>query len=448
MNWAKKRLEENRMKVLLVNPTKERLFEQPSLGLLYIAAALRKTGYRVKYIEGTGEALWSQIHEQLYSDLPEVIGFNVMSPMFNEVKTLIEEIKHECWKGSGIPEPMLIAGGAHATIMPETLLEIGFDYVIQGEGEKAIVELLAGNIIKGIRTLHFNPIDDLDSLEFPARDLLPKKYLKRHAASIMASRGCPFNCSFCQPTLRTMFGSNVRKRSVWNVLEEINQCYIELGINYFEFFDDTFTADKNWVYAFCNNFPNHTPKGSEPIHWECLSRVNTIDESLLIAMKKAGCYRITFGVESGSQEILNFYRKGITVEQTKEAFKLSKKVGIHRHALFMLGAPIETQETIKETEQLIEEIKPDSIFISITTPLPFTDLWNDCQNAHIIQHDWSEINYYHKPMIKLQFLNAEEIVKARKRILKNFYLHHPGFVLKLLKARGWSYTKTAVRNLF
>jgi radical SAM superfamily enzyme YgiQ (UPF0313 family) len=333
--------------------------------------------------------------------------------------------------------------------MPGTLLEAGFDYVIQGEGENVIVDLLAGKMAdQGIRALHYPPIADLDSLAFPARDLLPEKYGKRHAASIMASRGCPYNCSFCQPTLRKMFGSRVRKRSVWNVLEEMNQCYSELGIRYFEFFDDTFTADKQWVYRFCESFPRDLPSGKDPISWECLTRVNAVDEQLLSAMKAAGCHRITFGVESGCQEILDYYRKGITVEQVKEAFRLCRKVGIHTHALFMLGAPIETESSILETEQLIKEIKPDSIFISITTPLPFTDLWDDLIKRGNVTLDWSQIDYYHKPALKLQFMKPEQIIQARKMILKNFYLRHPRFVLKFLRARGWSYFRTAVGNLF
>ncbi len=443
------------MKVLLVNPTKERLFEQPSLGLLYIAAALRKAGHQVRYMEGSGETLETELYSYSIVYEPDVIGFTVMSPMFNEVKDAIHYINY-IYEGSGRKKPILIAGGAHATLMPETLLEAGVDYVIQGEGEETMPNLVKW-IQDGQPDLSPHPvqkiwkspvIQDLDKLAFPARDLLPEKYRKRHAASIMASRGCPYNCCFCQPTLRKMFGSTVRRRSVWNVLEEMNQCYSELGIRYFEFFDDTFTADREWVYDFCESFPRDMPSEKKAIRWECLTRVNTVTETLLAYMKAAGCHRITFGVESGCQEILDYYRKGITVEQVKEAFRLCRKVGIHTHALFMLGAPMETKNSIWQTEQLIREIQPDSIFISITTPLPFTDLWDDCMKNGNVTLDWSQINYYQKPALKLQFMEPGEIVAARERILKGFYLRHPWFVVKMLRARGWSYFRTAVRNLF
>lgn len=433
------------MKVLLVNPTKERLFEQPSLGLLYIAGSLKKAGHEVHYIEGTGESLWLQLMGYLYLHNLDVIGFTVMSPMFNEVQHLVQDIHHECWSGYGMPRPLIIAGGAHATLMPKTLLEAGVDHVIQGEGEKTTVDLLE-DISVGIKRnsiVEAEPILDLDSLEFPARELLPEKYRKRHAASIMASRGCPYNCSFCQPTLRKLFGAKVRKRAPENVALEMKHAWSQ-GFRYFEFFDDTFTADKLWLHEFCEILKVQ----GIPWRWECLTRVNAVDEPSLEEMKEAGCHRITFGVESGSQEILDFYRKGITLDQIREAFRLCHELGIHSHALFMLGAPVESHETIAATEQLIREIKPDSIFISITTPLPYTDLWEDCIQRGWAVLDWSQINYYHKPALPLQHLTPDEVVAARERILKDFYLHHPLFVLKLLKARGWSYTLTAVRNLF
>jgi len=440
------------MKVLLVNPTKERLFEQPSLGLLYIAAALRKAGHQVEYLEGSEESLSVQISWRVKwkSLMPDVIGFTVMSPMFNDVADLVRMVKHECWRGSGKKQPVLIAGGAHATLMPETLLEAGVDYVIQGEGERAIVDLLSAKIIPGIKTIHYQPVENLDKLEFPARDLLPKKYRKRHAASIVASRGCPYNCSFCQPTLRRMFGSRVRKRTVNSVIDEMISCGRTYGIQYFEFFDDTFTADKAWLHEFCETlFAWKTIQHIAAFpRWECLTRVNAVDEEMLSEMELTGCRRITFGVESGSQEILDYYRKGITLAQIREAFRLCKKVGIHTHALFMLGAPMETQETIRATEDLIKEIKPDSIFISITTPLPFTDLWEDLMKSGNVTLDWSQINYYQKPALKLLYMQPGEIVAARERILKGFYLRHPGFLLKFVRARGWSYTKTAFNNLF
>lgn len=456
--------------MLLVNPTKERLFEQPSLGLLYIGAALKKAGHSVEYLEGSGKQLEMQIYwRMIWKEFnPDVIGFTVMSPMFNEVKNLAQLIHYE-WATKGLiePRPVIVAGGAHTTLMPETLLEAGVDYCILGEGEDTIVDLLNHlhdpHRVRGIAwqppwnageqlieyTEKREPLLDLDVLPFPARELLPRKYFKRHSTSILASRGCPYNCSYCQPTLRRLFGSTVRRRSVINVLEEMNQIYHDHGVTHFEFFDDTFTANKKWVVCFCHALQDMVvPEGKKRITWEILTRVNAIDEDLLRIMKAAGLTRITFGVESGSQEILDYYRKGTTKEQTRSAFSMCHSLEIHTHALFMLGAPIETLETIAATEKLIKEIKPSSIFISITTPLPYTGLWDECMKNQTMTLDWSKINYYHKPSIKLEHLTPDQVIQARERILRSFYLRHPWFVVKFLRQRGWSYSRTAIGNLF
>lgn len=445
------------MKVLLVNPTRERLFSHSSLGLLYLASSLKAAGNEVSYIEGNREELeinltWDFKFKSLR---PQVVGFTVMSPMLQDVLDLAAHVKLLD------PRAGVVCGGPHATIRPEDLLNSGYvDVCVLGEGERAFPQLLAScGCIEAVPGLAWKmngqikfsepraPLSDLDELPFPDRSLLPPKYFSRGNSSIMASRGCPYNCYFCQPTLRKMFGSQVRWRSAVNVAKEMGSAMFAQKIRHFEFFDDTFTANLTFVFELCEILSTWKRLGKRWFpSWEILTRVNAVTPELLRTMKDSGLTRITFGVESGSQEILDYYKKGVTLDQVVNAFKLCQQIGIKTHALFMLGAPMESKETIKATEQLIKRIKPDSIFVSITTPLPGTGLAEDCGEIQ----DVSEINYYSRPLIKLQHLQPEEILAARKRILRNFYqkkLLDPRFALKFLNQRGWSYVKTAIKGI-
>ena len=222
--------------------------------------------------------------------------------------------------------------------MPESLLN-ETDYIVEGEGEVTICELLhslEGKMdienVKGIwykkngvlkRTPQRPFIQNLDDLPFPARQLLPKEYMNFGHTTISASRGCPFNCSFCQPTLRKLFGPVVRFRSPKNVVDEMEYLKTTFKIKHVKFQDDTFTARKQWVTEVCSEILKRKLK----IRWDCNARVNTIDKELLTKMKEAGCTKVEFGVESGSQEILNSLNKGTTIKQIEDAFRYVKKLG-------------------------------------------------------------------------------------------------------------------------
>jgi len=431
------------LKVLLLVPKVTRLFEEAPLGIMYIAAVIRNAGHSVELLDGNAGFLRSELARRfVHGDVPDLIGMACTTLTFPLVMELADFI------GKIHPDVKIIIGGSHATIMPETLLaNPNIDYCVIGEGEETIRRFaysLRSSIeddsdmdkpwIKGIaylgedKDVHFNdkqePIQDLDSIPFPARDLLDPIYFKNGRTTLIASRGCPYNCNYCQPTLRKMFGNKVRRRSVQNVVDEMLEMYEKFGIRFFKFVDDTFTADRNWTIAFCKKVFETFNDSGKHVNLECLTRVNDVELEMLKAMKKAGFYVLDFGVECGSQRILDYYRKGITVAQSIEAVKMCKKAGIKAHTCLMIGAPIETMEDINETRKLIKKMSPDSLCVAITTPMPHTAMWDALVKDGVLsEQDWLKVgDYLQKWGGVCQNVSEKELFKLKQEIQRNFWL--------------------------
>jgi anaerobic magnesium-protoporphyrin IX monomethyl ester cyclase len=446
-------------KVLLIYPNEPVIATRPPLGLMYIAAALRARGHQPMIIEGNARAVIQQFQaRQLYRDV-DFIGITGMSSMYKEILKM-----RDYFHLMNIP---LVFGGVHATILPQSFLteeEHLVDYVVQGEGEKTMVKIVEGEIqAKADVILQGETIQDLDELPFPARDLVKRRYHK-HSVSMLASRGCPFNCSFCQPTLRKVFGSRVRRRSVENVINEMWDCFNKFRIHDFEFYDDTFTADKNWVYQFCTRM--NTLSGAlgdwSSFTWKAISRVDMLDYDLLKTMKEAGLTKLSLGLESGSQEILNSYSKGTRVEQNYGAVEMCRKLGIKVHGFFMLGALDETRESMEQTKQLARAPGIDTMFVAITTPMPETRLYEQAKKEGRLLADWKEFDILgnltttgsqaeNNPVpMKLKYLSPEDVINARKQILREFYfrkMRNPIYLFRYLQEHGWAYTWDAGKKL-
>jgi len=226
---------------------------------------------------------------------------------------------------------------------------------------------------------------------------------------------------------------HLRFRSAQNVLAEIEECVNKYDLREFNFFDDTFTANRQRVLDICAKIKE---KGLT-IAWDIRTRVNTVDEELLRAIKAAGCQRIHYGVEAGTQKILNVLRKGITVEQVEKAFALTKKIGIQTAGYFMIGSPTETREDILATIKLIRKIDPEYVHISITTPFPATDLYRLALEQKVIASDcWKEFaqnpqsNFL--PPLWEKELSRQELSALLKKAYRSFYLR-PGYILKRLR---------------
>ena len=384
-------------KVTLIFPYFKRFMSTtPPLGIMYLAALLEKNKIKVNIIDTSFSQNWSMLKKNLEEIKPDFVGISSVTPMITDafkVAELVKKLNSDC---------TTILGGPHATVVE--VVNPNIDYCVYGEGEYTLLELIgkieAGEDLTRVNGIYYKdhndlirtpprlPIEDLSELPFPAWHLLPtrEQYFKVNGRSgiLIASRGCPFNCTYCQPTLRKLFGSKVRYRKPENVVDEIEMLVRRYNIKEFFFHDDTFTFNKSWVEELCDLIVERDIR----LPWSCNSRVNTITRDSLKTMKRAGCTGLSLGVESGSQEILDkALRKGIKLSEVRNAFKLCKEEGINTKAFLMLGSPFETRESLRSTVELIREIKPDRIDISRTTPLPGSDLFTISKQLGILNVD-------------------------------------------------------------
>lgn len=378
------------LKILLINPLMTNDCETP-LGLLYIATKLKSERFNVSVLDLSFSRKLSYFKRILSTEKPDVVGFTVMSTTYPTVKQLSAYIKNK------YRDTVIILGGPHPTLFPQEVLENkDINMVVIGEGEDNFGRILQNIIekkmafdgIEGIGFKHNGKFIinnktvrlDLNSLPFPDRTFIfYKDYAVRMARNqmfghrtlnIIASRGCAFNCSFCQPVIKKIFGEQVRLREPENIVDEITEMVDKYNISGIWFSDDNFTYNKEWVHKICGQIIDRKLK----VFWSCNSRVDTVDENLIKHMSEANCIQIRYGVESGSQLFLDKSNKGIKIEQTENAFYLAKKHRINTWAYVMLGGPYETKDTFEETKNLLRRLKPVHIQLTYTTPLPGTYL--------------------------------------------------------------------------
>ena len=320
------------------------------------------------------------------------------------------------------------------------------------EGEETITELvdrlegknnlsfeqILGLVFKRDGQVIVNPprplINNLDSLPFPARHLIPvKKYFdvfsrNKHFVTIMATRGCPFNCLFCDR--RNRLGRKWRVRSPENITREIKQVIDNYGIKEFMFFDDDFIIDKEWGMKVCQKL--------KPLNiiWECRNRVDMLDEETLRAMKNAGCYRIRLGFESGDNHVLKVLRKGITAEQSLACARLCQKIGIEVFGYFMMGLPEETPLAIERTINLALKINPSFAIFSKTRIPPSSDLFDYAVRTNQIKEDhWQRYLAGQEtngaPALSTKELSEEMVDHYLKKAIRKFYFR-PKYILKRL----------------
>jgi len=363
--------------ILLIHPTEGGLDTgkqghggMPPLGMLWIVAFLEQNGLSVHVIDCQIDN--TNIEEFLIRENPHMVGIGGTSHTRFDVFNLAKTVKRV---NSDIP---VVYGGPHATFTAhDTLSNVAeINYVVRGEGEITTLELCnlfvrgRGNIenILGISyrdkngSIIDNPerprIDNLDSLPFPDRSKVDVKryemsmdHLGLPGASVMTSRGCPVNCSFCSAS--AMFGRSLTLRSASNVLDEI-EILLEMGYKGIKFFDSTLTLKKSHVLSICDEFKR---RGLNNIPWECEVRVNTVTKEILAAIREAGCYLIDFGVESASTKVLKDMHKGITIEQVERTLDWSKEVGLKTKVFFTFGHIRETLEDAYKTFDFIKRHK-------------------------------------------------------------------------------------------
>lgn len=415
----------------------------PPLGLLYIGSILEKNGHNVKIIHLTS---WNDVEDLLINDINpiDVIGVSFDTLHYKNAKKLIKMIKNHD------PFIPVIIGGVHSTLTPKTsLMETNADICIQGEGEEIIIKVLESlekskNNFYNLPGVYFKmngkikkgkspkPIKDLDTIPFPARHLVEKYnygkiggiYIsKPKVTSILTSRGCPFRCRYCEiPTLNYY---SYRERSVKNVvreIEEINDKYSSIWVA-----DDNFLANKHRINQILDYLIQHDIKLDIYITG---ARVDSADRNLYQKMKKANVKQITFGIESGNQDVLDFYNKKITLNKIREAIDLSKEMGFITGGNFILGAPLETKKHIENTIKFACSLPLDSAGFSILQYAYGSDLWREAvESGRILKNQRNgEIGQYADSTIGLGNFTTKELFEYRNRAIKKFYFR-PKYIL-------------------
>jgi len=424
------------LKVALVNPRVESYSSVlPPLGLLYIAAVLEKAGHQVGVFDVYPYD--DRTLPQIAAQEPDVVGMTVLTDYWPRARHVAAYIRRE------IPQATFLIGGVHVTTMPEeSLTELAADAAVLGEGEQTMGEVCdrlrqgaAWTDVPGLmvrdasgafsRTPPRAYIENLDELPFPARHMLSfEQYLvppgfirgrwSERSTTVITSRGCPFLCIWCAS--QCVFGRRVRRRSVDNVLEELDHLVNRYRIDTVWFIDDTFTLNKQWVMDFCRRMQ---ARGTRLV-WGCQAHIRTADEEMFSAMKQAGCVQLDFGVESGSDKVLKALKKNSDAESVREAFRIAKKVGIRTMATFMFGSPEEGPEDVKATMRLARQIRPDFASSFFITPYPGTELMKMAEENHWPLHCApGQTGLKKTPPLTIRF-SARELQEFRARFQKMF----------------------------
>jgi anaerobic magnesium-protoporphyrin IX monomethyl ester cyclase len=482
------------MNILLVCPQSAELVgSHPSflpLGVAYIAAVLEQDGHRVEVLDLSVAQYDDQTFQEIVrrgyyqsktlrvSENPkgfkawDIIGFTVVTPTANQVYRLAGMVKAHS-------DALVIAGGPHVTALPEEALNHGIDIVVRGEGEatiRAVCQTLPAfeNLatVQGIsyiehgrqgclrsasgKIMHTPARDfiaDLDTLPFPARHLFsplesykgqPILGAKLPIGNLMTSRGCPFNCNFCY---KAIFGRKYRFRSTENILAEWRELIERYDVKEIAISDDLFNAHPARAIALCERII----KEKLVLPWSCPNglRVDTASEELLHKMKQAGCYRVAFGVESGSQQILDKIGKHVTLAQIETAFVNARKCGLRTTAFLMLGNPGDTEATMQATIAFTKKLGPDFAQFTIATPYPGTALYELVRkNGKLLVADWDDYDKYDdRVFFELDGLDNEVVLCMQRHAYREFYLQPRYIARKLLTRDTYKYFGRSLKGL-
>ena len=436
--------------VMLINPYDENAvknalgFITPPLNLMYLASSLEEKSYSVKIIDDDLlQKGYENVSKQAEKLNPQLVGVTATTSTIKSALKYLELIKNI------LPESLTVIGGPHTTFMPyETLKNSdNLDVVVIGEGEETMVDLADHatqniediNDVNGIvyrdlkdgnlRTTEKRPlIKDLDKLPFPARHLVPFDSYgvsQEQTGGIITSRGCVYNCNYCSSSL--IMGKKFRSRSPGNVVDEIEELINTYHINDIGFMDDTFMLNKKRA----SDIADEIKARDLDLTFVASSRVDRVDKSLLENLKSSGLKTIYYGVESGSQRILDLMKKGITLKNVEDAVKMAKDVNLEVLTSFILGYPGETEEDMNTTIDFSTKLDSDYCQYSILTPFPGTPIYKDLIEKNLIDNeDWDRYTVL-KPILKYNELGLNKKLVERK--LATAYLKfyaRPKYLLK------------------
>jgi radical SAM superfamily enzyme YgiQ (UPF0313 family) len=420
----------------------------------YLAAVLEKNGYTVDVIDC--QALMISLDEfrtELSKRKPNIVGITSITLTYKsalKIAKIAKEVHPNC---------VTVLGGPHVTFWDENALSEcpSADIVVRQEGEYTLLELVQkleagkpiddvlgttcrkdGKIIKNpVRPL----IENLDELPFPARHLWPLEELRKmeDIFYLTTSRGCTAWCDFCAAV--RMFGRRYRMRSPESIVDELEYLNKTFNATKFTFCDDAFTIDQPRIEELCKEIKARNLK----IVWNCGTRVDKVTKELLITMKDAGCVSVWFGVESGSQEVLDVMHKGISTSQTITAIGWVRELGLTPVPNVLLGYPGETKESAWQTIKFVQKVSPDNLaFYNIATPLPGTPMYD-----LVKENGWLKIDDFDRydcktPIFETPTMSMKELEEISEKAFRSFYLR-PSYVLRMWR-KGWMYGISATRT--
>jgi anaerobic magnesium-protoporphyrin IX monomethyl ester cyclase len=447
------------LKITLVNPPyPPNAHSHPPfipLGLAYLGAVAEKEGHQVTVIDCQGEKLTYDAFRQKIKQVPsDVVGVTSTTLLYNSAKTILEVSKEEQ------PNAVTMIGGSHVSFWDENALKESpaIDIIVRREGELTFLELLQrisakksfegvlGSTFRGsegkiIRNDDRPFLHDLDSLPSPAYHLLPLDSYHRMGKTIfpiVTSRGCVQWCDFCS-TVR-MFGRGYRVRNPKKVVDDMEMLHTKYGQSQFTFYDDAFTVNRQHTLEMCADIKAR----KLDVTWDCETRVDAVDKELLEKMHDAGCITIWFGVESGSEKILDQMHKKIKPEGVRAAFKMAQKAGMMTIASAVIGFPGETEETAWETINFINSLNPDDIGFYVATPYPGTPMYEQ-----VVKNGWLRVTDFNKydtatPTFETPELSMEKIREIKYKAHQKFYLR-PSYVFKMIR-KGGTYGRSGLKT--
>lgn len=440
----------------------------PGIGMLVLAALARRHGHEVRIFDakGSGETP-DHVAREILAFAPDVVGFSATTISVTNAGRIAERVK------AAAPRTITVVGGAHVSAVPERTLRAfpALDYGIVGEGERSFFELLdalgggadpsacAGLAYRRGDDVVANPraayLADLDALPLPAWDLVPGfphrfqpslfSYRKSPVATLVTSRGCPFSCAFCD---RSTSGKLGRYHSTESVLAHCRHL-VGLGVRHVIFYDDLFTVKKKRVVELCEAFLD----AGFDFSWSCNSHPNLLDADTLRLMHRAGCWQIAYGIESGSQRVLEVVKREVRLPRMRETLRMTRDAGIRTKGYLMIGHPTETLETLEETAEFLRVVELDLCQVTKFTPYPGTLAYPTIHAHGTFTEDWERMNAMNfvfvpnglsEAILETTFHRLYSIFYSRPDVLRGIarmVAREPRF-LRQLGSSAWVYLRS------
>lgn len=447
-------------RILLINPSYRGSYGSaragitnpihPTLGLATIAAEALRRGHRVDILDQSHLAYdWRAVRAELERLKPDIVGVTATTPLMNQLRdisVLCKDISRDI---------LVVGGGAHVSALPaESMRESLLDLAVAGEADLTFGEICDGRDPRTIRGVYrregdaivFNGarplIEDLDSLPMPALHLYDAREYRHRMSRLLArrppvtmlefSRGCVFKCDFCASKMTMAYG--YRKKSPARCAEEAKMI-ARLGWNEFILADDIFTSDQAWAADVCNALA----KGGNALPWSCTNgiRVESADGELFRSMRAAGCYRVSFGFESGNDEVLRAFGKGgrATLAQGRVAVREARAAGLDTTGFFLLGLSADTRRTMQDTIDYAGSLDLDMVKFAIAIAFPGTPMFEDyCRSGMIRSFDWDAYHIYSaRPLFAHRGVSHEEVLRFLDKSYRDVIFRNPSFIARRVR---------------